>query len=207
MSTEVTATISREWKQRMLIICAVLVGLGGWFLFDGLVAYPQNNQKAVVYFEIRERLGKDTPETKAAWDEVRAAKGWSEAAPKKIYSQGDLTTQVVLGLLALGGAAAAGLHFLRSLSTTTRMNNGLITLPDGLEIPISKVRAVSRKRWENKGIADLAWEPEPGRMERFLLDDYKYVGAATILEEVERTLGVEKPAGETPSDTAATPES
>jgi len=193
MSEPVTATISKEWKQRMIIILAVLVGMGGWFLFDGLVAYPRNNVKAAVYFEIRDRLGEDTPETAKAWEEVRTEKGWKPTPPKKIYSDGDMTTQVVLAILSFVGAAAAGLHFFRSVSTTTRMENGVILLPDGRRVPIEKVRATSRKRWENKGIADLAWEPEPGKLERFILDDYKYVGAAAILEEVERALGITHP--------------
>ncbi len=190
VSNPVTAIISKEWKQRILIICLALAGMGGWFIFDGLVAYPRNNEKAVVYFELRDRLGKDSPELKEAWDAVRKERTWNDSTPKKIYSDGDLRTQLILGGLTLLGAGAVLVYFFKSLKTTTRMKNGIIFLPDGRQIEIAKVRAVSRKRWENKGIADLAWEPEPGKFEKFLLDDYKYIGAATILEEVEKTLGI-----------------
>ena len=45
----ITATVSKEWKRRMLIIIAVVTGMGGWFFFDGLVAYPRQNQRAAAY--------------------------------------------------------------------------------------------------------------------------------------------------------------
>jgi len=188
VSTSVTAIISKEWKQRMLLISLAVGGLGGWFLFDGLVAYPRNNVKAAIYFELREKHGEDTPELKAAWEVVRKDRVWNDSTPKKIYSPGDLQTQLILGAVTLLAAAALLLYFYRSLSQTTRLENGVITLPNGKTVEISKVQAVSKKRWENKGIADLAYESAPGKSARFILDDYKFVGAAQILEEVEKRL-------------------
>ncbi|MEX1119544.1 MAG: hypothetical protein WEB60_12205, partial [Terrimicrobiaceae bacterium] len=101
MSTSVTAIISKEWKQRMLIITLAVGGLGSWFLFDGLVAYPRNNVKAEIYFELREKYGEDTPELKAAWEAVRKERVWNDSTPKKIYSEGDLQTQLILGAVTL----------------------------------------------------------------------------------------------------------
>jgi hypothetical protein len=188
VNPSVTAIISKEWKQRMLIIVLAVGGLGCWFLFDGLVAYPRNNVKAAIYFELREKHGEDTPELKAAWEAVRKERVWNDSTPKKIYSAGDLQTQLILGAITLLGAAAVLLHFFRSLPQTTRLENGVITLPDGRQVEITKVQAVSKKRWENKGIADLAYESAPGKSTRFILDDYKFIGAAQILEEVEKHL-------------------
>ncbi len=172
----------------MLIISLAVGGLGFWFLFDGLVAYPRNNVKAEIYFELREKLGEDTPELKAAWEAVRKERVWNDSTPKKIYSDGDLKTQLILGGVTLLAAFAVLLHYFRSLPQTTRLENGVITLPDGKTVEISKVQAVSKKRWENKGIADLAYESAPGKSTRFVLDDYKFIGAAQILEEVEKHL-------------------
>lgn len=181
----------------MLIIALAVGGLGGWFLFDGLVAYPRNNVKAAIYFDLREKHGEDTPELKAAWEAVRKERVWNDSTPKKIYSEGDLKTQMILGAVALLVSAAVLLHFFRSLSQTTRLENGVITLPDGKTVEISKVQAVSKKRWENKGIADLAYESAPGKSTRFILDDYKFIGAAQILDEVEKHLN---PPSDPPED-------
>jgi hypothetical protein len=200
VSTTVNAIISKEWKQRMLIICAAMAGMGGWFLFDGSVAYPRNNVKATAYFELQDKYGKETPELKAAWEELRKEKTWNEKIPKKIYTEGDIRTQWILGGLTVLGAVGVFVYFLKCLPTTTRLENGVITLPNGTQIPIDQVSAVSRKRWENKGIADLVWEPEPGKYIRFVLDDYKYIGAATILEEVEKLLPAAEPPPEDQAD-------
>lgn len=172
----------------MLLIVAAVGGLGGWFLFDGLVAYPRNNVKAAIYFDLREKHGENTPELKEAWEAVRKERVWNDSTPKKIYSPGDLQTQLILGAVTILGAAGILIYFLRSLPQTTRLENGVITLPDGRTVEIGKVQAVSKKRWENKGIADLAYESAPGKSTRFILDDYKFIGAATILEEVEKSL-------------------
>ena len=195
MSVSVTAVISKEWKQRILIMALALGGLGCWFLYDGLVAYPKNNVKAEIYLPLREKLGKDTPELEAAWAEIRKERNWNDKTPKKIYDEGDLQTQVVLGIITLLASAGILFYFYRSLPKTTRLEDGVIILPDGRRIELTKVRALSKKRWDNKGIADLAYESAPGKTTRFILDDYKYIGAAKILDEVEKVLN---PPGEKP---------
>lgn len=193
MSVSVTAVISKEWKQRNLIMAVALGGLGCWFLYDGLVAYPKNNVKAEIYLPLRDKLGKDTPELEAAWAEIRKERNWNDKTPKKIYDKGDLQTQIVLGILTLLASAGVLFYFYRSLPTTTRLENGVIILPDGRRIELTKIRALSKKRWDNKGIADLAYESSPGKTTRFVLDDYKYIGAATILDEVEKMLSPADP--------------
>ena len=172
MSVSVTAVISKEWKQRILIMAVALGGLGCWFLYDGLVAYPKNNVKAEIYLPLRDKLGKDTPELEAAWAEIRKERNWNDKTPKKIYDKGDLQTQIVLGILTLLASAGVLFYFYRSLPTTTRLENGVIILPDGRRIELTKIRALSKKRWDNKGIADLAYESSPGKTTRFVLDDY-----------------------------------
>ncbi len=189
VSLSVNATISKEWKQRMLLIMLVVGGMGGWFLFDGLIGYPRHNEWASEYFELQEQHGKDTPELTAAWNELCTQRNWPKDVPKKIYLPGDIHTQLILG--GIGWVVVGGIfvHFLRSLPRSTRLENGRIFLPDGREIDIQTVRVLSKKRWKNKGIADLAYEPSPGTSARFLLDDYKYAGADQIVAEIEKMLG------------------
>lgn len=190
-SLSITATVSKEWKRRMMIIIAVLAGMGGWFFFDGQVAYPLQNQRAAAYAKLKEQFGNGTAEFEKAWLELRNEKGWSAKKPEKIYTEGDIRTQLILAGLCLLGAAGVLSHLLRGIPTTTRLEQNVIFLPDGRRIPLSKVRALTKKRWEKQGIADLAYEREDGSMGRFILDDYKYVGAADILAEVEKVLPAE----------------
>lgn len=206
VNPSITAVISKEWKQRMLLMTAIVAGAGCWFLYDGLFGYPKNNVRAAVYLPLRDSLGRDTPELEKAWEEEARARGWSDTPPKKMYSSGDIQTQIIIASLALLGAGLCARHYFSSLKTTTRLEDGKILLPDGRVIPLDKVRAVSRKRWKNKGIADLVYEAGPGRMKKFLLDDYKYIGAEQILLEVEKGLpqeGAAAPASEAKPDEAA----
>ncbi len=166
----------------------IVAGAGCWFMYDGLFGYPKNNVRAAVYLPLRDSLGKDTPELEKAWAEEARTRGWSDTPPKKMYSSGDIQTQIIIAAVALLGAGLCARHYFASLKTTTRLEEGKILLPDGRTIPLEKVRAVSRKRWKNKGIADLVYEAEPGRMKKFVLDDYKYIGAEQILLEAEKML-------------------
>lgn len=188
----------------MILMTLIVAGAGGWFLYDGLVGYPNNNVRAEVYLPLRDKLGKDTPELEKAWAEETKARGWSDSAPKKIYTSSDIRTQIIIAAVALLGAGLCARHYFSSLKTTTRLEEGKIFLPDGRMIPLDKVRGVSRKRWKNKGIADLVYEERPGRMRKFVLDDYKYIGAEQILLEAEKTLpGQQPPAPEAKPDEAA----
>ncbi len=188
MSLSVTALISKDWKRRMWLMMAAAAGLGGWFLFDGLIAYPRHNQWASVYFELAAVHGKDTPELAEAWRKTSAGRNRPEDTPKKEYTSDEIQTQIILGALAWAAALAVFIHYRRSLPRLTRLEDGRIFLPDGREIPVSSVRAMSKRRWESKGIADFAYEPSPGRRGKFLIDDYKYAGADQIVAEIEKRL-------------------
>jgi hypothetical protein len=201
MPPTVTATISKEWKQRMLMITVIVAGAGAWFLYDGLWAWPQNNVRWAVYAPLKAQHGEETAELEKAWVEAARERGWSETPPKKEYKAGDLLVQKIIAAVAFLAAILCLRHYFTSLKTTTRLENAIIYLPDGREVPLDKVRAVSLRRWKSKGIADLAYEAEPGRMKKFPLDDYKYVGAEKILEEVQARLPREPAAAQEPGPT------
>lgn len=189
----IVASVSREWKRRMAILIAVMTGLGLWFLFDGLVAYPRQNVRAAAYAELLARHGKDTPELERAWLELCNERGWSAKVPGKTYTEGDIRTQIFLGILALVVAAIILVRLIRTLPTTTRLENGVIELPDGRQIPLHRLRAITKKRWESQSIAGLVYEKEDGQMGKFILDDYKYAGAADILAEAEKVVPADAP--------------
>lgn len=203
MNSPVIAVISKEWKQRMKILSLALVAMGGWFLFDGAVGYPKHNVKAGVYEELVAKYGKDTPEVAKAWAAAAAERKWAPDKPKASYNADQIRTQFILGFVVWLGAAACLFHYFKSLPLTTRLDGDVITLPDGRKIALDKIRALSKKRWENKGIADLAYEAAQGKITKFILDDYKYIGAAQILEAAEKSLAPAEdppvPDGESPS--------
>lgn len=197
-----TATISKEWKQRMLLMMLIIGGAGCWFLYDGLWAWPQNNTRWAVYAPLKEKYGKETPELEKAWTEAARERGWSDTPPKKEYRSSDLKTQIIISLLAFAGAGLVVRHYFKSVKTTTQLKNDVIILPNRIEIPLDKVRSIDMKRWKNKGIADLTYEAGPGQLKKFFLDDYKYVGAEEILKAAEKALPQTDSTSETKPDDA-----
>jgi len=179
----------------MLLMVLIIGGAGCWFLYDGLWAWPQNNTRWAVYAPLKDQYGKDTPELEKAWTAAARERGWSDTPPKKEYKSGDLRTQIVISIAAFIGAGLCARHFFASLKTTTRLENDVIILPDKRKIPLHKVRSISMHRWKSKGIADLTYEAGPGQMRKFVLDDYKYIGAEEILKAAQKVL----PQAETPT--------
>lgn len=172
----------------MLLMTLIIGGAGGWFLYDGLWAWPQNNTRWAVYAPLKDQYGKDTAELEKAWTDAARERGWSDTPPKKMYDAGDLRTQILISIAAFVGAGLCAGHYFRSLKTTTRLENDVIILPDNRRIPLEKVRTISMRRWKSKGIADLTYEAGPGQLRKFVLDDYKYIGAEEILKAAENAL-------------------
>lgn len=194
MSATVTTTLSKEWKRRMLIITLIAFAGGAWFLFDGLWAWPRNNERWEVFAGLRQQYGERTQELEKAWLAAAQERGWGNAIPKKFYGSGDLLFQKVLGVAALLAALSCLRNYFSSQNASLSMEDEVIHLPDGRRVPLEKVQAVSLRRWENKGIADVAYAAPDGTSKKFPLDDYKYAGAVDILKAVQKQLGEESSA-------------
>lgn len=199
MDTPHIAVISKEWKRRMLLIILIVAGSGAWFMFDGLVTYPGSNVRWTAHSELKEIHGDKTPALETAWKELTRQKGWDPIPPKKFYSKDDINTQLILGGLLLVAGAFCATHYFRSLPTTTQFHDGVITLPDGRRIALTQIVSISKKRWDNKGIADLVYE-EDRVSRKFIIDDYKYIGGEAILKEAEASLASRQPGGAAPAN-------
>lgn len=170
----------------MQLICLAVAGLGFWFLYDGLIAWPANNVRATVYFDLKKQYGEDTPELDKAWETTAQERGWKTKKPKKIYGPSDLRTQIIFAVAALAGAGFCVFHYFKSLPQTTCLEKGTLILPGGKMIDITKIRTISKSRWDSKGIADLTYETTGGNRVKFIIDDYKFIGGAEILAEIEK---------------------
>jgi hypothetical protein len=183
-SENITARISKEWKRRMLIIIVVTVGMGAWFLVDGLVGYPASAKRAVVYAELEEIHGAETASLDEAWKKTAVERGWPLSRPKA-YTDEEIRMQFIMAGLTWAGSLAALAYFLVSLPKTTSLQGSVLHLPDGRKIPLDSIRSINKKRWNSRSICDLTSEAKPGTIQKFILDDYKYAGADEILARIE----------------------
>lgn len=174
----IVTNISREWRNRMLMQTAFLVGFGLWFFHDGGVTYPKHNDRVAEY-----RAAVARGET-AKWSDFALKRGWPGQEHPAAYSPAELKTQFVLGALcvAMGGATVVWfvLGFRQQMSSDGQTLCGV----RGERVPLDAFVSVDKRKWERKSIA-YAYYEQDGRRRRLVIDDYKFIGAEDILKQIE----------------------
>ncbi len=178
------ARITPIWKKQKLFVAVFLIGIAGWFCWDGKVGYPRSNERWLAQTEY-EKTGRD-----AEWPAYAASRGWSVEKPHKFFAQADLNVQLGLsGLLAVAGVFAFAYWF-QQIRRTVRTDAEAVFTPSGVRVPFRAITGLGKKKWEDKGLATVRYEID-GRSGKFVLDDYKFDRDAThqILAEIEEKLG------------------
>lgn len=189
----VNARISKEWRRRMLIMFVMIFGMSLWFLTDGYIIWPQEQERYLAYAEIRDEMletgkaeNEDSIELKAAWKRYARENDLSEKVPKERTPEA-INEQFAYGytLLAIAGIFGAwiGWNHTRSIRT----EGDTIIGASGQRVELDSITATDRKKWKNKGIAYAIYE-DGGKEKRLCLDDHKFAGAEAILLEAERRI-------------------
>ncbi len=186
----ITATLSRTWIKRQLIIGTVACAVSAWFFFDGAVTYPRSNERFHAYMKFVTAGNED------AWPAYAKSQNWNEKPPEKEYR---IMDQWVLGTASLlGGLAAFGM-LAGSWKRKVSSDDEAVTGTDGTRVAISAIQSTDRRKWQSKGIAYALYE-SGGKLRRLTIDDFKYEGAEQILLQVEQHIAARKiPTGESPA--------
>lgn len=203
----VHARISKEWRRRMVMMALMLNGSGLWFLYDGYIAWPAEEQRYRQLVTLTagtlatdEKPTDKNPEVVRIWKSHAAANNLPEKLPKH-RSGGDLAGQRVIG----GIFMAFGLSFvgwvLLQHRKSVRADGDLITGADGETVHFDDIVEIDRRKWANKGIAYAIYEKD-GKRRRLCLDDHKFIGTEAIILEAERRLAARTGTPSAP-DTAA----
>lgn len=172
------------WK-RSLVLLAVLVGLGLYFLYDGLIGYPKKNAKLEAGIEKRAQIwaGAGTEQDKnRAWSEYTRGVGLADKdgekelreqwkSPAKVREQ--LYCAAGLGVVALG----LGIWQLRQRGRSLELRADGLRLPDGELVPFASMQRIDRRKW-HRGKAGLAYlfYQSGGQTRRATIDGLKYGG-------------------------------
>ena len=173
------ASITSIWKKQKLFVGIFLVGIGGWFYYDGIFPWPKSN----LHFDAHTAYLKDGG---TDWPKYAAEKGFPAELPHKRYESMDIAGQFAFGSLA----ALAGLSVLIYLATqfrrTVKADPEAVYSPAGVRIPYSDITGVGKKKWADKGLATIRYEID-GKKGEFILDDYKFERQpiTAILAEIE----------------------
>lgn len=190
-----TARINKDWAIRLGLIAALFIAGGSWYLYDGLVTYPNQTAKFDLVYEMVDTNGDGEPEPVRHddWKSRLEEAGYdSEIDPKKLNrkSAWDIRTQLIIagicypiGLLALFWLVANKFRPLYADGEGVRFG--------GKRMAYDAVEEIDKSRWDSKGIAVLI-DRQGGKL---TLDDWKFKGAADVLEEVEKQTGGQASAG------------
>ncbi|MCX6898232.1 MAG: hypothetical protein NT105_05985 [Verrucomicrobia bacterium] len=182
----IVTRISHEWRNRMLMQTAFLVGFGIWFFRDGGIKYPEHNEH-IAQFQTAAARGETTK-----WSEFAAKNGWPGQEHPAPYSSAELVTQFVLGAIstAFGGMTIVWLLIGRRQKMSS--DGQTICGVRGERVPLKAFVSVDKRKWERKSIAYALYE-ENGQRRRLTIDDYKFVGAEDILKQVEEQIAKKQP--------------
>jgi hypothetical protein len=202
----VNARISKEWRRRMLIMFVMIFGMALWFLTDGSIIWPKEQERYLEYAKVRDEMiesGKaedeESPELKIAWRNKARELDLSQKIPKERTPEA-IQEQFTYGytLLAIAGLFGAWIAWNHRLSVRTEGDT--IIGASGQRVEFDSIVATDRSKWKKKGIAYAIYE-EDGKEKRLCLDDHKFAGAEAILLEAERRIKAR--AGEDESETEA----
>jgi hypothetical protein len=178
------AKINKEWAVRMLVIAIMFIGGGCWFVYDGAVAWPAENDRYAIYKEILDQ----GDQADKSWQEVFQENGWSTRKPPKEHSETDILTQFIIASLCFPIGLLALIWLLLNARRSVVADDQAVTFA-GKQMRYDEITDIDKSRWDSKGIVVLI-----SGEQRMKLDDWKFRGVKDVLERVEqvRSGGVEK---------------
>jgi hypothetical protein len=193
--------INPRFLLRMGLVGLACVVMTGLCIKDGLYSYPAQSERAHAYLDFETAHPDVSPkELFEMWKEESAQRGWEPGhggkpvtpygEPKKEYQ---FNQQLYMG----GFTGLLGLFFLAKML----LNRGRWIEVDGAtlrssekrEVGLDQITALDKKRWQNKGIANVLYEVN-GRPGKIVLDDCNYNRDTTnaILRHLEESIDREK---------------
>ena len=164
-------------KARYLIVLAAIIG-GAFFLYDGFVRYPRQNEEA---------------------------RARNSDIPHKPFSLG---MQRIIGIALPPLGIAMLIWTLYRSRGEYRFENETVHVPGHPPVPLEAIRRVDKSLWDRKGIARIGYELSDGTSGELTLDDFVYQRDPTdeIYKRIDAYVTAaagEPPVQESPSDDLA----
>lgn len=183
----IRSKISGRHLIRLTIVGLFCVGFGLYCLYDGMIGYPAQRERALKFQEL-EDLGQ-----LEEWPRIAAENGWKPYDPGEPKTEAEITGQFfMMGICAIA-AAAVFFNVLRSLGRWVELDDVGLKSSRGQVVKFEQVEKIDKKKWDNKGIAKVHYQGQ-GRPQVFTLDDFIFERPTTdeILRELELRVGFDK---------------
>ena len=194
MSQKLRADVDRKFIRRFLIISLGCFAFMLWGLYDGLYTSPTELDRAVAYKKLQAKMesGDLTEGQRSeAWEAMCKENGWTTSKPKSpevaqnyVYFQWFVFgIGLVLGLLFLW-------HYMRLLNAWVEADDDVVSTSWGQSFKFDDITGINKAKWQNKGIAKVAYEGEDGKNGMMVFDDFKFhrETMGQILRRAERDL-------------------
>ncbi|HEV2295639.1 MAG TPA: hypothetical protein VGR35_17460 [Tepidisphaeraceae bacterium] len=194
-SGDIVARAGRYYRNTRYIMCALLVGAGLWFAYDGWIGWPEHNRKLA---EVKRRID----EAERAGDQNAAAVARTELGKmSKEKSNSDILLQKVLALSLPPVGIGLLVWALYNSRGAYRLSGRTLHVPGHPPITFDQITRIDKRLWDRKGIAFLDYEAGQAKG-TIKLDDFVYERQPTdqIFERIEQEIA---PA---PSPDAAEPD-
>jgi hypothetical protein len=164
-SNDIVARAGRYYRNTRYLMAVLLVGMAGWFLYDGAVHWPAEND---VVRTLDAQLKETTNDQKRS--EIAA-----EMKKHVFHSDWDLRFQWILGLglPPIGvGLLAWALH--KSRGEIRLTSDDVLSAPGHPPVTFSEITTVDNDLWDRKGIVWLDYTTAAGESGQIVLDDFIY---------------------------------
>ncbi|MGJ8652761.1 MAG: hypothetical protein ACSHX8_05770 [Opitutaceae bacterium] len=198
---EVVARISKEWRRRMLFMFFMIFGIAAWFLYDGYIMWPGEQERYLEYTEIKDALiesGKaedeESPAVELAWQRHAREVGHIKKIPKE-RTDSSISEQRTIGWVMMIGVFLYGVWIAWNHTRSVQAKGEIVTGASGERVELDSIVAIDRKKWKNKGIAYAIYEVD-GKQRRLTLDDHKFIGCEAIMLEAMKRIKARSPQAE-----------
>jgi hypothetical protein len=209
-----------RYSRRFLLMGLAAIGFALWFLYDGVIRYPNKRERAFSDFRLEfKQLFDGNPgqaelnvEAFEAQANEEQRHRWDEYLEhREMPSANDLIVQFVMaGIVAVVALLLLSIPW-RARGRWIEASDTGIASSWGQSFHYDQVLELNKRQWRGKGIAKVTYH-DGRRKRRFVIDDYKFERYPTdeILYELEQRIGPEKitggppepPPEETPDSTA-----
>ncbi len=134
----VEARVNPTWRNKWLIMSAMLLGFALWSVYDGAVAYPAHNEKVAKFQELKDggRI--------SLWPEFAAERGWSDQDPGEGYSETDIQTQWYQAGLTSVLALAALFMIWRTYRSRLAAEAEVLVGPRGQQVHYNEITEIDK---------------------------------------------------------------
>ena len=198
----VIAKITGKYLAKTGLLALFCIGTALWFLYDGVITYPRQRERALQYQAL------ETEDRASEWEEVARQRGWPTENPGRPKMEAEILVQRVIAAVAAIAAIPFAFFFFRMWGRWIESNESGLRTSWGQQVEFSQITSLDKRKWKSKGIAKIKYD-QGGRRRRLVLDDWIYETDPTtaILRAVESNIevahihgGVPEPSAQDESD-------